>query len=479
MKKLVLLPFSIFIFNGILGQQTFSLEQCIDRAWTENITLQQAQNNESMAALGVENSLGTMLPNLNGQASHGYNWGQRIDPFTNQFASQRIRSNNFGLASSIDLFTGGQNYYNYQKSKYDLQAAHWSLEATKNSVALQTANAFLNVVLTRELMQIAQSTANNSREQRDRVSRQVEAGTANAGSLAEIEAQYQSDLAQYISAENNHNLAKLSLSQAMRYTPEDKQEWDVIYPELSLFSMDKPLPPKELVLQSALNEQPVVKQANANAQSAAMSVESAKGSFMPRVSMSMSVGTGYSGAAKVINGTPDSLQFPIGTVMGTNDVVLSYPQAYYSSDDYQVKQFNDQFKDNVNRSFFVTATLPLFNGFQAKNGVKRANLNALNANLNVELAEQRLTQDVETAYANALAAQSTFQASKTSVDANKQAFDFASKRYQQGVINATEYAVQRNRFDIAKAQYVRAQLDYLFKKNILLFYMNQPIHLHP
>jgi outer membrane protein len=97
----------------------------------------------------------------------------------------------------------------------------------------------------------------------------------------------------------------------------------------------------------------------------------------------------------------------------------------------------------------------------------------------VELAEQRLTQDVETAYANALAAQSTFQASKTSVDANKQAFDFASKRYQQGVINATEYAVQRNRFDIAKAQYVRAQLDYLFKKNILLFYMNQPIHLHP
>jgi outer membrane protein len=193
----------------------------------------------------------------------------------------------------------------------------------------------------------------------------------------------------------------------------------------------------------------------------------------------MSLGTGYSGAAKVLNGSPDSLSFPIGTVIGSNDIVLSYPQLVYSADDYQVKSFGSQFQDNVNRSFFMSLTIPIFNGFQVRNNVKRAVINEQNANLNLEIAKQQLVSDVETSYAGALAAAQTYQANKTSWESNQKSYQWMSTRYENGATNATELSISRNRLDIAKAQMIRSQLDLIFKQNIIQFYMNQPIRLQP
>jgi outer membrane protein len=193
----------------------------------------------------------------------------------------------------------------------------------------------------------------------------------------------------------------------------------------------------------------------------------------------MSLGTGYSGAAKVLNGSPDSLSFPIGTVIGSNDIVLSYPQLVYSADDYKVKSFGSQFQDNVNRSFFMSLTIPIFNGFQVRNNVKRAAINEQNANLNLEIAKQQLVSDVETAYAGAIAAAQTYQANKTSWESNQKSYQWMSTRYENGATNATELSIARNRLDIAKAQMIRSQLDLIFKQNIIQFYMNQPIRLQP
>jgi outer membrane protein len=103
----------------------------------------------------------------------------------------------------------------------------------------------------------------------------------------------------------------------------------------------------------------------------------------------------------------------------------------------------------------------------------------MNADLNVQLAKQRLIVDVETAYANAEAAQKSFLAQEASLAANQKAYDLANAKFSNGVINATEMSIARNRLDIAKAQYMRARIDLIFKRNVLKFYMNQPIALQP
>ena len=58
-------------------------------------------------------------PYLNGNLSHGYNFGRTIDPFTNQFVeSSAIRSNSFGLSTGMVLFNGFQNHLNLRRQNW-------------------------------------------------------------------------------------------------------------------------------------------------------------------------------------------------------------------------------------------------------------------------------------------------------------------------------------------------------------------------
>ncbi len=469
----------ISIFFHFSAKAQWTLEKCVEQAIGNNIQLQQAIINEQITAYGQWTAVGSMLPGINGQASHGYNWGQRIDPFTNSFASERIQSNSFGVSSSLDLFTGGQNWFNYQKAKSDAAASQWNVENVKNQIALQTTNAFLNVILTTELLKIAQSTSDNSLEQLNRLKKLYEIGTINPGTLSEMEAQHKSDLANQVVSENNLKVAKLSLIQIMRLEEKESQVFEASFPDIALFGVSDQLPPKSLVIETALGNQPSIQSSLAAISAAQYNFKMAKSGVSPRLSASLSLGTGYSGAARVITGNPDLLSYPIGTVMGTNDIVLSIPQQVYFSDDYAVKSFDAQMRDNVNRSFFFSLTVPIFNGFQNHANIQRSRLGVENAKLNWELAKQQLKMDIETAYTNAEAAISSYRANELSFQSNEQSYQWSKTRYDNGLINATELSIARNRMDIAKAQLVRSKVDFVFKRNILNFYLNQPIQLQP
>lgn len=477
MRGVFLLTFLLSIRFAAFSQWT--LDKCIEQAIGNNIQLQQTLISAQLAAYDQWTAVGAMLPNINAQASHGFNWGQRIDPFTNSFASERIQSNSFGISSAIDLFTGGQNWFNYQKAKSDAAASQWNAENVKNQIALQTANAFLNVMLTSELLKIAQNTSSSSLEQLNRLKKLFEVGTINAGTLQETEAQHQSDVANEVVAENNKKIAELTLMQVMRLDEKEALTFKASFPDISLFAVGEKLPPKSLIIETALGNQPSIQSSLSSISSAQYSYRMAKSGLSPRLSASYSMGTGYSGAARILSGTPDYLSYPIGTVMGTSDVVVSIPQPIFSSDDYEVKSFDAQLNDNVNRSFFLSLTIPIFNGFQNYTNIQRSRLGVENAKLNWELAKQQLKMDIETAYTNTEAAIASYRANELSIQSSEQSYQWAKTRYDNGLINATELSIARNRMDIAKAQFVRAKIDFVFKRNVLNFYLNQPIQLQP
>ena len=100
------------------AQEAWSLQRCLDHAFEHNIQIQLGQLGETSAAIGTQTATGAFLPNLNGNLSHGYNFGRTIDPFTNQFVeSSAIRSNSFGLSTGMVLFNGFQNHLNLRRAK--------------------------------------------------------------------------------------------------------------------------------------------------------------------------------------------------------------------------------------------------------------------------------------------------------------------------------------------------------------------------
>lgn len=455
------------------SQELWTLQKCIDHAFQHNIQIKQSELNLALAGVNKESNVGTLLPSLNASGTHGYNWGQTIDQFTNQFATSRIRSNNIGINTSMTLFNGFQNLNRVRQSNIDLNVGQADLAKMQNDIALNVSNAFLNVLFQEELLKIATANAENTAKQVARISDLVEAGAAPRSNLLDIEAQYSTDQASLIQAENNLMLANLSLRQLLLIPSSEADNFRVSAPNLEDFS-DLKLPSSpDAAIAHAQSSFPEIVSAKANVDRSMMGVTIAKGGMSPRLGVSYSFGSGYSGAYKIPVGEPIvGGASPIGYVEDTGELVVT-PTFSYA--EYEVKGFGDQIRDNKNSSLFFSLTFPLFNGFSTKTDIARAEINQKNAEYNLELTQLQLRQSIESAYADAQAAEKSYRAAETSVEAAELSFDFAKIRFEEGASNAVDYAAARVRLDNAKANFIRSKYDYIFKVKVVEFYMGQPI----
>src|SRR5689334_14040512 len=97
-----------FLISGTAVAQPWTLQQCIDRALQYNIQVRQSSlTNESNKLDITQNSL-KMLPGLNGEATQNYFRGRSIDPYTNLYTTQDVKSNTFSLAGNMTIFEGLQ-----------------------------------------------------------------------------------------------------------------------------------------------------------------------------------------------------------------------------------------------------------------------------------------------------------------------------------------------------------------------------------
>lgn len=464
----------LLISLSLNAQAPWSLQRCIDEAFSKNITLKQGELQVELAKINQQQNTGAMLPSLNGQAGHGYNWGQTIDPFTNTFASERIRSNNFGLGTGLTIFNGFQNLNRVRQGAIDIEVQKANLEQVQNDLALNVTNAFLNVLFQEEFVNVAKANLSATTKQVERIQNLVDAGASPRGQLLEIDAQLASDEANLVQSENNLLIAYLNLRQLLMIPESEAENFRISPPSPdAVDQLSLPDSPRAAV-QSATNRFPEIKSAQASVESANVGLKIAKGGMSPRLNMSYSYGTGYSGARRVpIGELLPAGTAPIGFVQGTGEVVVT-PNFEYSGG-FEIKAFNEQMRDNINQSLFFNLTIPIFNGWAIKGGIKRAQVGVISAEYNLERTRLQLRQTVEAAYVDAVAALNSYRAAVQSVNAAELAFEYAEVRYEQGASNIADYVAARSRLDGARADLIRNKYDYMFRVKVVEFYMGQPL----
>ncbi len=469
------LALAVLASTGGNAQEVWTLQRCIDHAFEHNLSLQEARLGEVSAAIGEEAAIGAFLPSLNASASHGYNFGQTIDPFTNQFASARIRSNSFGLSSGVVLFNGFTNHLNLERARLSALRANVGVEQVGNNLALTIAAAYLNVLFQDEFITVAEVNRQASARQVERVARLVEAGAAAPADLLDVQAQLAGDEANVVATENAAYLARLNLTQLLQLPSSAASGFQVARPsDEDLERLVVPASPNAAV-QHALSNFPEIKAAEYAVEDALIGERLAGAGRMPRAFMSYSMGTGYSGARQAPVGNPITEEIALGTV-NINDTLsflLTTEQTYYEN--FETVAFGKQVRDNRNQSLFFSLSVPIFNGFSVRSNMKRAEVESLRADYRLEQARQSLTQTVEQAWADALAAKSTLDAQERALSAAELAFANAETRFEAGAVTALDYADVRARLDNARVNRLRALYDLAFKSRILDFYSGAPL----
>lgn len=454
--------------NKPVAGQPWSMEQCINYAWDNNIQVKQAVLNQQIAKNNVVESKANMLPSVNAFASHTYNYGLTINPFTNTFANQEVTADDFALSGSLTLFSGFQNINTVKQNELTYRASQLDLQFNKNSIALNIAQGYLQILLNKELLTIANNQQNISQQEVDRTKKLVDAGSLAKSNLLDIESQEANDEVTAINAQSQLDLSMLSLAQLLDL--DSAQMLTIISPEISI-DENNTLDGPEKVFTKALTTQPDVMSAQTKWESAERTEAISRGGLYPKLTLTGSIGTGFSTANTEVIGqnvTYDTIKTTIPTVG------VLYPVSSYVT---RIVPYGKQLNNNANESFGFRLTIPIFNGLQSNIAFQNAKLNAQNAYYNYQLSELNLRKTIQQAYADALASLKNYQAVKKSVVALRESFNYTQSKFDVGMATSLDYNTAKTNLEKAESNLVQAKYTYVFKAKVLDFYEGKPLKL--
>ncbi|KAB1158891.1 TolC family protein [Tenacibaculum aiptasiae] len=436
--KIVLLGALLVSLTGF-SQKQWTLKECVDHALKNNITIKQNKLSVQLAEKDVAIAKGSFLPDLNASSSGSVNFGSSIAQNGSRISADNLRFSG-SLRTSTTLFNGFRNLNTYKQAKLGVEGSKLDLEVIENDISLNVVNTYLNVLFAKENLNVAKIQAEISKKQIDRAKAQFEAGAVPKGDLLNVQSTAATDAQNVVTQENTLNLALLRLSQLLQlpYEGFDVQTIDLNSPSGALLYDNS-----NVVFEKAVKNRPEITKAELNVKNADLSIDLAKGAYLPSLSFDASAGSSY--------------------------------QHFFNTDifpnDYLFKQIND----NLGYSVGLSLNIPIFNRFQTKNRVSKSIISKENSELALENQKLQLRQTIEQSFLDAKAAAKTFEAAKVSLDAQKEAFKNAQVSYDYGSMTQFDFDQVRNRLVNAEGAMIRAKYDYVFKTKVLKFYFGESI----
>lgn len=441
--KTTALTLATFLFlssSDSIAQDEWTLDRCISYALENNIQIKQSALQQESARLDKSQALAGMFPSLNASASYNANFGRSIDPVSNDFVSEQVNSNNYGVQSSVTLFNAFRLLNSFKQSQIDLLAAEYDLQGLSNDISMNIATAFMQVMFNEELLMVAQEQMDVTAEQLERTQKLVDAGSLPAGNLYDVQAQLASNELQVVNAENALSASLLTLKQMLNLQASESFKIERPDTEVPLETLEGRT--VGTIYDHALNNWPQIKAREARLESARKGEKIAFATYTPSLSASGSVFTRWSDAT-----------------------FLNIPADPYGT----------QLDQNLSESIGLSLSIPVFNGLRSRTSVAKSRLSTINAELQLQDQKNQLYSSVQQAYNDASASKRQFDASDKSMKATEQAFEYAKQRYDVGMMNTLEFNTASNNLTRSKSELLRSKYDYIFKMKVLDFYQGKPI----
>ncbi|MBL7841119.1 MAG: TolC family protein [Cyclobacteriaceae bacterium] len=477
MKRILLVFFAAFFSVSSFAQidttaRKWNLREIIDYAIAHNLTVKRSEYAVENGEVNALQAKAALLPTLNASASYGYNWGRTIDPGSNSFTENRVKSVNMNASSSLLLWNGFRLFYNVKQTDTELEALSEDLIKSRNDVILSVITLYINVVFNKELYTVARLQLRSTEEQLLRTRKLADAGSVPQANVLNLEAQFATNELNLIQRENAVNLTLLQLKQALQLPASTPM--DVELPQIDLNASDVVNKTPEEIYDIATGTMPEIKAARLRRKGALFALRSTQGNFYPRLSMSGSLSTVYSDQRLQFSPDGTTSEQVIGYVQGSPTSVVVIPSANGS---YFVPGYSDQFQNNLGKSLGFSLQIPIFNGLSTRSAVQRAKISRNLAEISLTENENRLRQTVETAYNDAISAIKTYNSAQKQVSARDEAYRMTKIRLDNGAVNYVEYQVAENDLYQAKSDLLRAKYDFIFRKKVLDFYQGLPLGL--
>lgn len=425
----------------LAAQRLWTLEECIDYAISNNISIQQQNLEIQSREVQLNSSKNAWLPDLNLNVGEEVSFGNYNfilgliddDPDANNDLSYTTGR----LAMTMPLFNGFRLQNTAKSDRFRLEAAVADLDKARKDLGIQIAVRYLECLYQRSMADVARSQVDVSRKLVDRARLLVQDGRRPLSDQAEAEAQLANDEYLLAEAEGQVRLARLALSQLLNL--DSMENFDVAELDADGGAVeydDLPLP--DDIFDSTVESFPSIQSAKAQIESGKAQVKVARSAFYPSLALQ-----GYAGGFYV--------------KMFNRDFDLDLSDSNF-------------FRDYMNEVVALNLTIPIFNRTATKNNVRLAEIGVRNRELALDEARLSLRKEIQTAYYNADVARNKLAAAEKAVDASNVSVGYEEKRYDTGRSNLYDLQLAQQKHLKALQNATQAKYEYLIRQRVLRFY---------
>ena len=264
--------------------QTWSLEDCLQYAYQQNIELKQSRLSLESSRIDTKNAKAKLFPSLTAGISYQYNNtpfqetnNSDLDNYIitgNSGSDKNQFSGSYNLRGSLTLFNGGKQLNQIKTQKINEQMQSASLEETFDNIESAIISGYLQILYAQEAVLINQKTVEVSKAQCERGEKLKNAGTLSESDYAQLVSQYSSDKYQLVVSQNTLAQNQLTLKQLLELGIEESI--NIATPELDDTDVLTPLATQNEIYQTALACMPGIKYSELNIADSKLDIKSAK-----------------------------------------------------------------------------------------------------------------------------------------------------------------------------------------------------------
>ncbi|WP_417369994.1 TolC family protein [Gelidibacter japonicus] len=464
-KLIIGLYFSstLFLFAQTQERTARTLDECIGLAIENNLDLKTTKLSRETWDVNFKQEKNAVLPRVNGLYNLGVSNGRSIDPFTNGIVNQELTFSNANLGIDVVVFNGFRLINRWKQAKLNLKSAEMEVEAARQSLILNVTLAYLQVLNAQDLVTLAESRLVTTQGQLDRLRSLYEEESGNPAEYHDLQGQLALDAANIAESKNNLEIELANLNALVNTVETITAAPLNVQVSLNVYGYTA-----EDVYEMALQVFPTIKARNLSLEAAEKSIAVAKSQFVPEISLFANFNTNYSSAAQLFNDTGTSI-VETGDFVSINnqDYSVFTQETNFTSDPIP---YSEQFENNRNSAVGVSVSIPIFNGFKAKNNVALEKIKKEEAQTALAQIKLDLKTSIKQSYSAMQSAFEKYKLLQDQVDAYTESFRINEIRFNNGVSNSVAYIISKNNLDNAQTNLANIKYEYALRIKILEYY---------
>ena len=420
------------------AQKKWTMQECIDYAMENNITLQKSKLQKQSATEDLKGSKGALLPTVNASTNQsiGYQpWKDAgIATVTNGTVNTKVDKTYYNGSYAVNaqwtVWNGGKNTNNVKLKGIAEDDAELQTKETANSIQERIAQIFTQILYLDESVKVSEQMLETAKKNEERGREMVSVGKMSKADLAQLSAQRATD--EYNIVETNSQLLsyKLQLKQLLEIT--DETPFDVAIPEITDDMVMEEIPSLQKVYEQALTIRPEIERSKLAIKSSDVNLSIAKAGWLPSLNVSGSFGT--------------------------------------STNSLSSNGWGKQMKTNFDAMAGVSLSIPIYDGRSTKTSVNKAKIQQQSAKLDLLDQQKTLYSNIQDYWLNALTNQQKYRAASATVESEQQSYNLLSEQFRLGLKNIVELLTGKDNLLSAQQNQLQSKYLTIYNQQMLHFY---------